>query len=87
MWAIQLVDGSLGIIYLREYLLDGRIMLFSKEEAALRFMLSVREKVEGALNVRMRTIRYCDDPRKDKPYKVPDSNVDMLADYIRSFVE
>ena len=28
MWAIQIVDGKRGIIYLREALLDGRIIIF-----------------------------------------------------------
>lgn len=87
MWAIQLVDGKLGVIYLREYLLDGRILLFDKEEAALRFMRSVRKKIESALNVKLRTIRYCNDPRKDKLYKVSDSNINMLIEFISSFVE
>ena len=34
MWAIQLFDGKASIIYLREELLDGRILLFDKEVAA-----------------------------------------------------
>jgi len=86
MWTIQLVDGKPGIIYLREYLLDGRILLFNKEEAALRFMLCIRKTLEPALNVKLRTVRYNADPRKDKPYKVPDSKVDMLVEYLSSFI-
>lgn len=85
MWAIQIVDGKRGIIYLRESLLDGRIILFDKEEAALRFMGAVRDKVENALGVRLRPIRYSDDPRKDKPYKVPDSAVVSLAECICAY--
>lgn len=82
MWAIRLFDGKASIIYLREALLDGRILLFDKEEAALRFSSGLREKLEPALKVSMRPVRYSDDPRKDKPYKVPDSNVGMLTEYI-----
>ncbi len=82
MWAIQLVDGKRWIIMLRENVLDGRIVLFDKEEAALRFMGKIRDSLEKTLNVRLRTLRYTDDPRKDKPYKVPDSRVDELAEYI-----
>ena len=82
MWAIQIVDGKRGIIYLREALLDGRILTFDKEEAALRFMGSIKEKVESVLSVKLRPIRYSDDPRKDKPYKVPESNIDLLIECI-----
>nr|WP_296457546.1 hypothetical protein [uncultured Acetatifactor sp.] len=82
MWAIQLFDGRASIIYLREELLDGRILLFDKEEAALRFIAGIREKLEPGLRVRLRPIRYSDDPRKDKPYKVPDSRIAMLTEYI-----
>lgn len=85
MWAIQIVDGRRGIIYLREALLDGRIILFDKEEAALRFMGTVKDKVEKCLGVRLRPIRYSGDPRKDKPYKIPDSAVDSLADCICAY--
>ena len=41
MWAIRLFDGKASIIYLREALLDGRILLFDKEEAALRFISNI----------------------------------------------
>ena len=53
MWAIQIVDGKRGIIYLREALLDGRILLFDKEEVVLRFMAVFKDKVETALGVRL----------------------------------
>lgn len=86
MWAIQIVDGKRGIIYLREALLDGRILLFDKEEVVLRFMAVFKDKVETALGVRLRPIRYCDDPKKDNPYKVPDSVVESLAECIYAFV-
>lgn len=86
MWAIQLIDGKLGIIYLREYVLDGRIIVFDKEEAALRFMNKTKVKIEGSLGVRLRTVRYADDPRKDKPYKVPDGRTDVLSEYICSLI-
>ena len=85
MWSIQIVDGKRGIIYLREALLDGRIIIFDKEEAALRFMGVVKDKVENALGVRLRPLRYSSDPRKDKPYKVPDSAVDSLAECILAY--
>ena len=87
MWAIRLFDGKASIIYLREALLDGRILLFDKEEAALRFISNVREKPESGLKVRLSPVRYADDPRKDKPYKVPDSNVAMLTEYILGFLD
>lgn len=87
MWAIQLFDGKASIIYLREALLDGRILLFDKEEAALRFISGIREKLESGLKVNMRPVRYSNDPRKDKPYKVPDSNVVMLREYILGLLD
>lgn len=87
MWAIRLFDGKASIIYLREALLDGRILLFDKEEAALRFISNVREKLESGLKVRLSPVRYADNPRKDKPYKVPDSNVAMLTEYILGFLD
>ena len=75
MWAIQIVDGKRGIIYLREALLDGRIILFDKEEAALRFMEAVKDKVESALGVRLRPIgmylclcRMIHDKKKEDEY-------------------
>lgn len=86
MWAIQLFDGKASILYLREGLLDGRILLFDKEEAALRFMADIREKLEPALGVRLRPVRYSGDPRKDKPYKVPDSRVALLTEYILAYL-
>ena len=67
--------------------MDGRILLFDKEEAALRFISNVREKLESGLKVRLSPVRYADDPRKDKPYKVPDSNVGMLTEYILGFLD
>ena len=82
MWAIRLFDGKASIIYLREALLDGRILLFDKEEAALRFISNVREKLESGLKVRLSPVRYADDPRK-----VPDSNVAMLTEYILGFLD
>ena len=87
MWAIRLFDGKTSIIYLREALLDGRVLVFDKEEAVLRFISGVREKLEAGLKVSMRPIRYSGDPRKDKPYKVPDGSSRMLAEYILAFLE
>ena len=45
----------------------------------------VKDKVENALGVRLRPLRYSSDPRKDKPYKVPDSAVDSLAECILAY--
>lgn len=87
MWAIRLYDGRASIIYLREALLDGRILLFDKEEAVLRFISGVRDKLESGLKVSLRPVRYSGDPRKDRPYKVADSNVEMLTDYILAFLD
>lgn len=86
MWAIRLFDGKTSIIYLREELLEGRILLFDKEEAVLRFIADIREKLEPGLGVRLRPTRYSDDPRKDKPYKVPDSRIAMLTEYLLAFL-
>ncbi len=85
MWTIRLVDGKLGIIYMRDALLDGEIIYFEKEEMALRFMQRVRAKVESALDVKLRIVRYDGDPRKEKLYKVSVSNIEGLADYICAF--
>ena len=82
MWAIQLIDGKPGILYLREYLLYGRILLFEQEEMVLRFMLCIQEPVQRALQVRLRPIRYSDDPRKDKPRKVSATTIPLLAQTI-----
>lgn len=85
MWVIQILDGRPGLLYLREFILDGRIISFDKEEGALRFMNRVKEKVENVLSVRLRTVRFSGDPRKDKPYKAPDGCVEELAEYISSY--
>ena len=85
MWVIQILDGKPGLLYLREFILDGRIISFDKEEGALRFMNRVKEKAENILSARLRTVRFSGDPRKDKPYKVPEGSVDELAEYISSY--
>lgn len=85
MWVIQLADGKPGIIYLREFILEGRIVSFDTEEGALRFMNQVKSKIESGLSVRLRTVRYGGDPRKDKPYKVPESGIVPLIEYICSY--
>ena len=86
MWAIQLIDGKRSLIYLREYILDGRIVVFDKEEAALRYMNTIKVKIESLLGVRLCTVRYCGDPRKDKPYRVPDCSIESLLDYMYSLM-
>lgn len=85
MWVIQLGDGKPGIIYLREFILEGRIVSFDTEEGTLRFMNQVKSKIESGLSVRLRTVRYSGDPRKDKPYKVPERSVASLIEYICSY--
>ena len=67
--------------------MDGRILLFDKEEAVLRFISGVRDKLESELKVSLRPVRYSDDPRKDRCYKVADSNVEMLTGYILAFLD
>jgi hypothetical protein len=84
MWAIQLCDGERRIVYLREYLLEGRILIFDKEEAALRFMQRLARHMSEALGVRLKTIRYLNDPKKEKPCRVNDSSVDR---YVRTVLE
>lgn len=86
MWVIQLIDGKCGIIYLRECILDGRIIVFDKEEAALRYMNTIKARIEGCLGVRLSTVRYCGDPRKDKLYRVPDCGIQSLIDYMCSLI-
>jgi len=85
MWVIQILDGRPGLLYLREFILEGRIISFDNEEGALRFMNRVKEKVENVLSVRLRTVRFSGDPRKDKPYKVPAGSVEELTEYISSY--
>ena len=85
MWAIRIIDGKRNILYLREYILDGRILIFENEEAALRFSIDVQENLQSALNVHLRPVRYSDDPRKERIWKVSKSNMDSIAEIIKCF--
>ena len=88
MWAIKLMDGKpSSMIYLREGLLDGRILVFDKEEAALRLLRDIKDALEHGLRVRLTTVRFDGDPRQDRPYKVPDSAIDSLAQFMLAYLK
>lgn len=71
MWAIEIKDLRTGRTYkLREYFLDGRILIFEYEELAFRFMQQMTGELLENLGVSLRTVRYSLDPRKDKPRKI-----------------
>jgi hypothetical protein len=83
MWSIQIIDGRPGIIYIREYLLDGRILVFYNEEVALRFMLRIAKHLSEILGVKLQTIRFASDPRREKSRDVSESR---MNDYIQMFL-
>ncbi len=86
MWAIQLDDGNRKMLFLRNMLLDGDILVFDKEETALRFMQLLSADISKALGIKLRTVRFENKIKNEKPAKVSNASFTALAEILRTYL-
>ena len=79
MWVLRFSDGGRGILLLREYILEGRVLMFEHEEQALRFSQQIAPTLSSALGVRVSVIKLSADPKKEKLLKVSQNLTEKYA--------